>query len=39
VTEKSAKIPENTKELTIKLTVSDDRQRHFVFNGYLTDEL
>ena len=39
VTEKSAKIPENTKELTIKLTVSDDRQRHFVFNGYLSDEL
>ena len=39
VTEKSAKLPENTKEITIKLTVSDDRQRHFVFNGYLTDEL
>ena len=37
--EKNAKIPENTKELTIRLTVSDDRQRHFVFNGYLTDEL
>lgn len=39
VIEKTAKIPENTKELVIKLTVSDDRQRHFVFNGYLTDEL
>ena len=39
VTEKSMKLPENIKELTIKLTVSDDRQRHFVFNGYLTDEL
>lgn len=39
VTEKSVKIPENIKELTIKLTVTDDRQRHFVFNGYLTDEL
>ena len=38
-TEKSIKLPENTKELTIKLTTSDDRQRHFVFNGYLTDEL
>jgi len=38
-TEKSAKLPENIKELTIKLTVSDDRQRHFVFNGYLSDEL
>ena len=38
-TEKTAKLPENTKELTIKLTVTDDRQRHFVFNGYLTDEL
>ena len=39
VTEKSAKIPENTKEITIKLTTSDDRQRHFVFNGFITDEL
>jgi hypothetical protein len=39
VTEKSSKIPENTRELVIRLTVSDDRQRHFVFNGYLTDEL
>lgn len=38
-TEKSIKLPKNTKELTIKLTTSDDRQRHFVFNGYLTDEL
>ena len=38
-TEKTAKLPENTKELTIKLTVTDDRQRHFVFNGYLSDEL
>ena len=38
-TEKSIKLPENTKELTIKLTTSDDRQRHFVFNGYLSDEL
>ena len=38
-TEKSTKLPENIKELVIKLTVSDDRQRHFVFNGYLTDEL
>ena len=38
-TEKSAKIPENIKELVIRLTVSDDRQRHFVFNGYLTNEL
>ena len=36
---KSAKIPENTKEIIIRLTTSDDRQRHFVFNGYLTDEL
>jgi hypothetical protein len=36
---KNAKIPENTKELTIKLTTSDDRQRHFVFNGFITDEL
>ena len=39
VTEKSTNLPENIKELTIKLNVSDDRQRHFVFNGYLTDEL
>ena len=39
VTEKSIKLPENTKEITIKLTTLDDRQRHFVFNGYLTDEL
>ncbi|MBR6422551.1 hypothetical protein IKS86_07565 [bacterium] len=39
VTEKTAKIPENTKELTIKLSTTDDRQRHFVFNGYLSDEL
>ena len=39
VTEKSAKMPENTKELVIKLTTPDDGQRHFVFNGYLTDEL
>ena len=39
VTEETAKIPENTKEITIKLTTSDDRQRHFVFNGYITDEL
>ena len=39
VTEKTVKLPENTKELTIKLTVSDDRQRHFVFNGYLSNEL
>ena len=39
VIEKSAKIPENTKEIIIRLTTSDDRQRHFVFNGYLTDEL
>ena len=39
VTEKSAKTPENTKEITIKLTTSDDRQRHFVFNGFITDEL
>ena len=39
VTEKSAKIPENTKEITIELTTSDDRQRHFVFNGFITDEL
>lgn len=39
VTEKSARIPENTKEITIKLTTSDDRQRHFVFNGFITDEL
>lgn len=39
VTEKSAKMPENTKELIIKLTTKDDGQRHFVFNGYLTDEL
>ena len=39
VTEKSAKMPENTKELIIKLTTPDDGQRHFVFNGYLTDEL
>ena len=38
-TEKSAKMPENTKEITIKLTTLDDRQRHFVFNGYLSDEL
>ena len=38
VIEKDAKIPENTKELTIRLTTSDDRQRHFVFNGYLTNE-
>ena len=38
-TEKSIKLPENTKEFTIKLTTSDDRQRHFVFNGYLSDEL
>lgn len=39
VIEKTAKTPENTKELTIKLTTSDDRQRHFVFNGFVTDEL
>lgn len=39
VTEKSVKIPENTKEITIRLTTSDDRQRHFVFNGFITDEL
>ena len=39
VTEKTTKIPENTKEITIKLTTSDDRQRHFVFNGFVTDEL
>ena len=39
VTEKTAKIPENTKEITIKLSTTDDRQRHFVFNGYLSDEL
>ena len=39
VIEKDAKIPENTKEITIRLTTADDRQRHFVFNGYLTDEL
>lgn len=39
VTEKTAKIPESTKEITIKLTTTDDRQRHFVFNGYLSDEL
>lgn len=39
VTEKSTEIPENTNEITIKLTTADDRQRHFVFNGYLTDEL
>ena len=39
VTEKGAKMPENTKELIIKLTTKDDGQRHFVFNGYLTDEL
>ncbi len=38
-TEKSIKLPENTEELTIKLTTADDRQRHFVFNGYLSDEL
>ncbi len=38
-TEKIAEIPENTKEFTIKLTTADDRQRHFVFNGYLSDEL
>lgn len=37
--EKKLKLPENTKEITIRLTTSDDRQRHFVFNGYLTDEL
>ena len=36
---KSAKMPENTKEIIIRLTTSDDRQRHFVFNGHLTDEL
>ena len=39
VTEKTAKIPESTKEITIKLSTTDDRQRHFVFNGYLSDEL
>ena len=39
VIERSAKIPENTKEITIELTTSDDRQRHFVFNGFITDEL
>ena len=39
VIEKNAKIPENTKEIIIRLTTSDDRQRHFVFNGHLTDEL
>ena len=38
-TEKSIKLPENIEELTIKLTTADDRQRHFVFNGYLSDEL
>ena len=39
VTEKVTKMPENTKELIIKLTTSDDRQRHFVFNGFISDEL
>lgn len=39
VTEKTAKLPESTKEIKIKLTTADDRQRHFVFNGYLSDEL
>jgi hypothetical protein len=39
VTEKNVKLSENIKEISIKLTVSDDRQRHFVFNGYLSDEL
>ncbi len=39
VKENVAKIPENTKEITIKLTTRDDRQRHFVFNGFISDEL
>ena len=39
VTEKTTKLPESTKEIKIKLTTADDRQRHFVFNGYLSDEL
>ena len=38
LTEKNIKLPENTKEITIKLTTADDRQRHFVFNGFITDE-
>lgn len=38
-TEKTTKLPESTKEIKIKLTTADDRQRHFVFNGYLSDEL
>ena len=36
---KNAKLPENTKEIIIKLTTADDRQRHFVFNGFISDEL
>ena len=39
VTEKSTEIPENTNGITIKLTTADDRQRHFVFNGFVSDEL